>query len=243
MLSYKRLNTYVNNHKNMLMRKMVKHSIVLVCDHGMDSELLGDAIGSSLREVAHLKSYTSISSASSCIAKDFAKVIVLCVRTFETHHVEFVQLIKRIHPRAEILLVLDGGFKNISAMLSTGVAGIALRSSGIASITQSVNDMWVTGSYLSPAVARLLVQEFWINQNSPLSTRETQVLKLVTEGKSYTEIAERLKLSSETIKSHLRNIYKKLNVKSKSEVVSKAFYERLVPVGQFFDDEHSMKPA
>jgi hypothetical protein len=41
----------------------------------------------------------------------------------------------------------------------------------------------------------------------------------------------------------LRNIYKKLKVKSKSEVVTKAFHDRLVPIGQFFEGRPSMKPA
>jgi DNA-binding CsgD family transcriptional regulator len=86
------------------------------------------------------------------------------------------------------------------------------------------------GSPLSPVVARIIVESMHISRISPLTNREGEVLKLITQGNSYSRIANELHISKETSKTHIRNIYRKLNVKTKSDVVRKAFEERIVPV-------------
>ena len=64
-----------------------------------------------------------------------------------------------------------------------------------------------------------MVQSFKVQQNSPLSERETEVLQSIAEGKSYSKIASDLFISKETVKSHIKNIYQKLAVNSKSEAL------------------------
>ena len=64
--------------------------------------------------------------------------------------------------------------------------------------------------------------------NSPLTKRETEILQLIAEGKTYTQISEQLFISKETSKTHIKNIYSKLQVNSKSEAIAKANLDKLI---------------
>jgi DNA-binding CsgD family transcriptional regulator len=81
---------------------------------------------------------------------------------------------------------------------------------------------------MSGSVARLVVDQFHVNVNSPLSHREIQVLQMISRGMTYSQIAEELSISKETSKVHIRNIYKKLQVNSKSEAIALAQRERFI---------------
>ena len=81
---------------------------------------------------------------------------------------------------------------------------------------------------MSSKIAKMVVNSFQKNPNSPLSSRETQVLELLSKGKSYSMIAQELFITKETAKSHIKNIYSKLQVNSKSEAIAKATKEKLI---------------
>ena len=81
---------------------------------------------------------------------------------------------------------------------------------------------------MSSRIAKLVVESFQKNPNSPLSPRETEVLELLSKGKSYSLIARDLFITKETAKSHIKNIYSKLQVRSKSEAIAKALQEKLI---------------
>ena len=81
---------------------------------------------------------------------------------------------------------------------------------------------------MSSKIAKMVVASFQKNPNSPLSPRETEVLELLAKGKSYSMIAQELFVTKETAKSHIKNIYSKLQVNSKSEAIAKATKEKLI---------------
>ena len=82
---------------------------------------------------------------------------------------------------------------------------------------------------MSAGIARLVIQSFQkgLADNS-LTPRELEILSLLCQGKSYKLIAAALHLSKGTVHSHLKKIYKKLEVNSMTEAVAKAYQERLV---------------
>jgi DNA-binding NarL/FixJ family response regulator len=87
---------------------------------------------------------------------------------------------------------------------------------------------------MSPKIARKVLELFKKHVPPPnasynLSGRELEVLDLLTQGDDHKQIAEKLFLSPFTIRAHLRNIYDKLHVHSKSQAVAKALRERLLP--------------
>ena len=75
---------------------------------------------------------------------------------------------------------------------------------------------------MSTSIARMVVSSFHRNQKNPLTPRELEVLQLLASGKSYTTIAANLYVDKETVRSHIKNIYLKLEVHSKAEAIEKA---------------------
>ena len=92
------------------------------------------------------------------------------------------------------------------------------------------------GSPISPAIARHLLRRFQSEptaplkqlEKSPLSKRETDVLTAVAKGYTYNEIATMLNISFHTVSSHIKHIYRKLEVSSRSEAVFEAITLRLI---------------
>jgi DNA-binding NarL/FixJ family response regulator len=81
---------------------------------------------------------------------------------------------------------------------------------------------------MSNNIARRVIDSFKNIKQSPLSDRETEILRLLCDGQHYRSIAEQLFLSTHTIKSHIKNIYQKLHVHSRAEVVKKAIKDNLI---------------
>ena len=71
-------------------------------------------------------------------------------------------------------------------------------------------------------IARMVIRSFHRNQNSPLTKRETEILEQVANGKSRSKIAKEMFIDLETVKSHIKNIYLKLNVHSRDEAIKEA---------------------
>ena len=74
----------------------------------------------------------------------------------------------------------------------------------------------------------MVIQSFRKSQDSPLTKRETQILEGVAEGKSRTKIALELFIDKETVKSHIKNIYNKLDVNSKEAAIRIARQDKLI---------------
>ena len=83
------------------------------------------------------------------------------------------------------------------------------------------------GSYMSPTIARQVIQHFVPNRNRPkevleaLTPRQEQIARSLIEGLSYKMIADRYDISMETVRDHIKKIYKKLQINSKMELISK----------------------
>ena len=88
---------------------------------------------------------------------------------------------------------------------------------------------------MSSRIARQVISEFKKGNvvsdeesDFNLSSREKEVLNLLGEGNNYKEIAEELFISVDTVRHHIRNIYRKLHVHSRSEAVAKAIRKKLI---------------
>ncbi|MCX2743105.1 response regulator transcription factor [Mangrovivirga sp. M17] len=143
--------------------------------------------------------------------------------------IEAIKHIKEKSPKTECVIVTvyedsDLVFEGLKA----GAVGYIIKNANYLEIISALDELVRGGSPMSSQIARMVIQNFHINPNSPLSSRETDVLKLIAEGKSYTQISEELFISKETARSHIKNIYVKLNVNSKSEAISKARKDHLI---------------
>jgi DNA-binding NarL/FixJ family response regulator len=81
---------------------------------------------------------------------------------------------------------------------------------------------------MTTSIAKRVIRSFQRSTDSPLTSRETEVLQKLSRGKSYTMIADDLHINKETVRTHIKNIYQKLNVSSKAEAIEKASKDRLI---------------
>jgi DNA-binding NarL/FixJ family response regulator len=130
-----------------------------------------------------------------------------------------------------VLTVFEDDEKLFRAICA-GANGYLLKSQSGGEIMQSVRDALAGGSPMSPRIARRVLEMFAKlaprKTDYGLSERERAVLELVVEGLLKKEIAQKMELSIHTVDSHLRRIYEKLHVNSRSGAVRKAVREGLV---------------
>ncbi len=113
--------------------------------------------------------------------------------------------------------------------LCAGACGYLTKNTPIAKILSAIKEAHQGGAPMSMHIARMVVQSFQSqSKTGALSPREKEVLSELCNGKSYKKVAETLFISQDTVRTHIRNIYRKLEVHSKAEAVAKAFKDKLI---------------
>jgi DNA-binding NarL/FixJ family response regulator len=109
--------------------------------------------------------------------------------------------------------------------LKAGASGYITKTTEPDKLIESIIDVYNGGSPMSSQIARKVVNSFYQTtaEMQKLSDREKEILMLLDKGFRYKEIASKLFLSTETIRTHIRNIYKKLQVNSRTEAINKSF--------------------
>ena len=140
-----------------------------------------------------------------------------------------VKIIKEKYPDAEIImLTVFNNANKIFQSLCAGASGYLLKTSTLSEIVSCIEQTVNGGALMSPLIARKVVEHFHPkktkkDKDSVLSDREKEVVIGLTEGLSYKMLADRLNISIETVRNHIKHIYKKLHVHCKTEVISKSF--------------------
>jgi DNA-binding NarL/FixJ family response regulator len=112
--------------------------------------------------------------------------------------------------------------------IKAGASGYLSKSSNYTELLAGLEEIVKGGAPMSTKIARMVVEDFRLNTTSILTTREREILGHLAAGKTYSQIASDLIVSGETVKTHMKNIYKKLNVNRKSEAIQKGYEERLI---------------
>ncbi|HTI38968.1 MAG TPA: response regulator transcription factor [Vicinamibacterales bacterium] len=148
--------------------------------------------------------------------------------------IEGIRILRERHPALAILAltVYDDNDRVFDA-LCAGASGYLLKSTPPGRLLEALGEAVGGGAPMSPEVARRVVRlfrEFRPPERATyhLTKQETELLKLLVDGHHYKTAAEALDISINTVSFHLKNIYAKLQVHSKSEAVAKALRERLV---------------
>ncbi|MGH7455556.1 MAG: LuxR C-terminal-related transcriptional regulator, partial [bacterium] len=114
--------------------------------------------------------------------------------------------------------------------LCAGACGYLIKGMPPEKLLEAVREAHDGGAPMSARIARMVVRSFQMELHSPLTQREKDILTQLCKGMSYKMIANALFISQDTVRSHIRHIYQKLQVRSKSEAVAKALKERLVTI-------------
>lgn len=138
--------------------------------------------------------------------------------------------LKELLPKLQIIILTV--YKNhdlIFQALKAGACGYLLKRSSREDILRAITDVRAGGAPMTGEIARMIVETFQKpppQTNENLSVREMEILMLVAKGLTNKEIAGQLSLSFETIRNHLRHIYEKLHVRSRTEATMKYFASR-----------------
>jgi DNA-binding NarL/FixJ family response regulator len=146
--------------------------------------------------------------------------------------IEATRIARRLMPDvAIIMLTVFDDSENVLNAIKAGASGYLLKKHISTKLFDAIEEVFKGGAPLSPAVARLLLQSMQkpANENPyKLTQREKEILLSLSQGNSYKMIAADSGISIDTVRTHIKNIYEKLQVHSQTEAVAKAINEGLV---------------
>jgi DNA-binding NarL/FixJ family response regulator len=127
-----------------------------------------------------------------------------------------------------IMLTVYEDDDHIFNAITAGASGYLVKKTQPAKLLEAIQDIYNGGSPMSGQIARKVIGAFQSmnkssNETENLSPREHEILSYLAKGYRYKEIADKLFISIETVRTHLRNIYEKLHVRSRTEAVLKFF--------------------
>lgn len=160
-------------------------------------------------------------------------VVILDIEMPMKNGISAIPVIKDIDP--EIIVVMYTQFEDddkIFDSIRAGADGYILKQSSPSKLLTSLEEIMEGGAYMTPGVARKVFTYFHVKEKlrKPefnLTKREKEVLQFLIKGYIVKNIAEELFISFDTVKSHLRNIYKKLHVKGGKGAIAKVLSEKI----------------
>lgn len=177
-----------------------------------------------------VNSYNNCEAAIKHLASDKPEIILMDIGLpGGMNGIQGTKIIKEKSQDTEIIMVtVYEDSELVFEALKAGASGYITKSANYQELLAALEEIIRGGAPMSTKIARLVIANFHVNPNSPLTKRETEILSLIAEGKTYTQISDELFISKETSKTHIKNIYAKLQVKSKSEAIAKANQDKLI---------------
>ena len=179
-------------------------------------------------------SFASMETALERIGDELPDVILTDIGLPGMSGIEGIEILHQRYPDVGILaLTVYDNDEKVFEALCAGASGYLLKNTAPARLLESIREAKTGGAPMSPEVAARVIRlfrEFRPPENASyhLTPHETQLLKLLVEGHYKKTAAQAMGISVNTVSFHLKNIYEKLQVHSKTEAVAKALRERLI---------------
>jgi DNA-binding NarL/FixJ family response regulator len=142
---------------------------------------------------------------------------------------QFIEDVRRLHSSTKVLVYSNRFSENlIVSAFKRGADGYILFDEEPFELSRLVSEILDGGAPMSRKIATSLIRSYHLAPLSPLTRREHEVLNEASTGKNQKHIADTLNISTETVRSHMQNIFDKLNVRSKSDAISVARLQRLI---------------
>ena len=171
------------------------------------------------------------------LANNYADLVVLDLCLPGLSYDSAVKAIKIVSPDLDIMVfTASEEDETVFSALKAGATGYILKTAQPHEIIAAVDEIKAGGSPMSPTIARKVLREFQgtpVHHDlhgliSPLSIREMDILDLLYRGLSITHIADKLYISPHTVHAHIKKIYTKLQVNSRSQAIYEAVKKKLV---------------
>ncbi|HFD92647.1 MAG TPA: response regulator transcription factor [Gammaproteobacteria bacterium] len=205
-------------------------SVLLVEDDEHTRERLAGIV-SATKGLALCGTAGSLAEAREILRNSYPDVLLTDLGLPDGDGIELIRQVRETTPPAEAMVIsVFGDEQRVIAALKAGAAGYILKDGTTEHIGSAIIQLLEGGSPISPAIARHLLKQLQPPEKAPipdkvaslLSGREVDVLTAVAKGFTYNEIADMLNISFHTVSSHVKHIYRKLEVCSRSEAVYEA---------------------
>jgi DNA-binding NarL/FixJ family response regulator len=171
--------------------------------------------------------YGSAEAALRRLPGDRPDVVLMDINMAGMNGIECVRRLKGLAPEIQIvMLTVYEDTEQIFKALTAGATGYLLKRHEPDELLQAIRDVQAGGSPMSNSIARKVVASFQKadqagEKQNPLTAREQAVLDFLAQGLAYKQIGDELGISINTIRTHLRHVYEKLHVQSRTEAVAK----------------------
>lgn len=207
--------------------------IAVIEDQTRIRESLGELIAGSEKYVC-VGSYPSMELGLAGIEERSPDVILCDIGLPGMNGIEGVKIIRERFPNTLVIMltVYDDNERIVEAICA-GASGYLLKNTPPDKLFASIDEVAAGGAPMSPEIARTVIDLFRINPppkqvDHGLTPHETRILKMLVDGHNYKTAAAELGVSINTVSFHMRHIYEKLQVHSKSEAVAKALKSGIV---------------
>lgn len=174
--------------------------------------------------------YSSYEEAHSFIKKVQPRIVLMDIGLPGISGIDATQKIKRANPLIDVIIVSifdDDEF--VFRALKNGASGYLCKTSTGFDLISALEEVQQGGAPMSSTIARLLIEDLQRNYtSSPLDNEDIRILQALSEGNTKTQIMETLGISRATLSAHIRTIYNKLNVGSRSEAITAGKTQRII---------------
>jgi DNA-binding NarL/FixJ family response regulator len=204
---------------------MKKTVIVVEDDRGLREQItkiLGLA-----PDIACVGVFSSAEEALPMIAEKTPDVVLMDIKLPGMSGIQCVAEIKKSFPDIQVIMVtVYEDSERIFRALKAGASGYMIKRDSPDQLLEAIRDVYKGGAPMSSSIARKVVKHFHLIGVSPqqtdnLSNREREVLELLAQGMIYKEIADKLKIGTTTVRTHVEHICLKMHVRSRIEAVAK----------------------
>lgn len=178
-------------------------------------------------DVNNLRSFGDAESALKALSAEPADIALFDINLPGMNGIDCIQRLKILHPKMQmmVLTVYDNA-DNIFNALKAGATSYLLKGTTPEKVVEAIFEVYNGGSPISSQIARKVIEAFAVKEKTngyfqELSRREQEILEKLSKGYRYKEIADKLFISLDTVRTHIRNIYDKLQVNSRVEALKK----------------------
>lgn len=206
-----------------------KTRIVIVDDH----PLIVQGLGALLAEEPHLEvlcSFTQGHDLLSFLKSAAADVVILDISLPDTNGIDLCKEIKLLAPQIRVIALTNHNERSmIMQMLQNGANGYLLKNASSAELIEAISSVLKGQIAFSKSIQEIIAQPGIQHMPLPkLTRREQEVLKLIAQGGTSVEIADKLYVSPLTIETHRRNLLQKFKVRNVAELIKHAFQQGIL---------------
>ncbi len=212
----------VTNFKKLPPMQLDKIKVVLIEDDKTIREAYTFLINEH-KDFEVVAAFSSVEIALPKLSDIDPHIILLDVELPGMNGIEALPKIKQLVDNVYVIILTVYDIQQtVFEALKNGASGYLTKDSSPEKLIEAMHEVLQGGGPMSSNIARMVVNSFQKSNHSPLTKRETEILEQTAEGKTRSKIAKEMFIDVETVKSHLKNIYAKLDVHSKADAIKTA---------------------